>query len=39
MRIVVRNSPSHILAVLTEREAVALRAWYGNAASSEDASR
>lgn len=36
MRIVVRNSPAHGLATLEEREAVALRAWYGNAASSED---
>lgn len=36
MRIVVRNSPAHALAELTEREALALRAWYGNAASNED---
>ena len=36
MRIVVRNSSTHKLAELTEREAVALRAWYGNASSSED---
>ena len=36
MRIVVRNSSAHKLAELTEREAVALRAWYGNASSSED---
>ncbi|QPB24268.1 hypothetical protein [Rhizobium sp. 007] len=36
MRIVVRNSPAHALAELTEREATALRAWYGNAASNED---
>lgn len=36
MRIVVRNSPTNALAELSEDEAVALRAWYGNAASSED---
>ncbi|WP_142627716.1 hypothetical protein [Rhizobium sp. P007] len=36
MRIVVRNSPAHALADLTEREAAALRAWYGDAASNED---
>jgi hypothetical protein len=36
MRIVVRNSPTHPLAELNEREAIALRAWYGNAASKED---
>ncbi|QWW72500.1 hypothetical protein [Rhizobium sp. WYJ-E13] len=36
MRIVVRNSPTHALAELSDREAVALRAWYGNAASSHD---
>lgn len=36
MRIVVRNSPTHMLAELTDSEAVALRAWYGNAASSAD---
>jgi len=36
MRIVVRNSSAHGIATLEEREAVALRAWYGNAASSED---
>ncbi len=36
MRIVVRNSPTHALAELSDREAVALRAWYGNAASNDD---
>lgn len=36
MRIVVRNSPAHALGELTEREAAALRAWYGDAASNED---
>ncbi|MBB3659701.1 hypothetical protein FHX15_004969 [Rhizobium sp. BK650] len=36
MRVVVRNSPTHTLAVLEDSEAVALRAWYGNAASSDD---
>ncbi|MHC2567751.1 hypothetical protein [Rhizobium leguminosarum] len=36
MRIVVRNSPVHPLADLSGREATALRAWYGNAASKED---
>ncbi|MCQ1768131.1 hypothetical protein NOJ28_21565 [Neorhizobium galegae] len=36
MRIVVRNSPAYALAEITENEAAALRAWYGNAASSED---
>ncbi|MCQ1855006.1 hypothetical protein [Neorhizobium galegae] len=36
MRIVVRNSPAHPLADLSGREATALRAWYGNAASNED---
>lgn len=36
MRIVVRNSPSYALAELNDREAVALRAWYGNAASGAD---
>ena len=36
MRIVVRNSPTHALAELSDREAVALRAWYGNAASRDD---
>lgn len=36
MRIVVRNSPAHPLADLSGREATALRAWYGNAASKED---
>jgi hypothetical protein len=36
MRIVVRDSPTHGLASLLEREALALRAWYGNAASIED---
>lgn len=33
MRIVVRNSPIHSLAELTEEEAAALRAWYGDSAS------
>lgn len=33
MRIVVRNSPTLILAELTWEDAAALRAWYGNAAS------
>ena len=33
MRIVVRNSPTHSLAELTEEDAAALRAWYGDAAS------
>ncbi|MGP4727210.1 hypothetical protein ACSV5S_21300 [Agrobacterium deltaense] len=33
MRIVVRNSPGHVLAELPETEAAALRAWYGDAAS------
>lgn len=33
MRIVVRNGPAHSLAELTEEEAAALRAWYGDAAS------
>jgi hypothetical protein len=36
MRIVVRNSPTHALAELSDREAVALRAWYANAASNDD---
>lgn len=36
MRIVVRNSPTHVLTELSDREAVALRAWYGNAASNAD---
>jgi hypothetical protein len=36
MRIVVRNSPAHPVADLSDREATALRAWYGNAASKED---
>lgn len=36
VRIVVRNSPAHMLAELTEQEAAALRAWYGDAASKED---
>lgn len=36
MRIVVRNGPAHFLAELTDREAGALRAWYGNSASRED---
>ncbi|MBY3053723.1 hypothetical protein [Rhizobium laguerreae] len=36
MRIVVRNSPAYPLADLSDREATALRAWYGNAASKED---
>lgn len=36
MRIVVRNSPAHVLTELTKREATALRAWYGDAASRED---
>ncbi|MEN0117803.1 MAG: hypothetical protein AAGD15_13810 [Agrobacterium cavarae] len=36
MRIVVRNSPTHVLAELPHNEAVALRAWYGNAASNAD---
>jgi len=34
MRIVVRNGPAHSLAELTEEEAAALRAWYGDSASS-----
>ncbi|MCR6727694.1 hypothetical protein [Agrobacterium fabrum] len=33
MRIVVRNSSAHVLADLSGEEAVALRAWYGDAAS------
>lgn len=33
MRIVVRNSPAHSLAELTDEEAAALRAWYGDSAS------
>ncbi|QKK27897.1 hypothetical protein [Rhizobium hidalgonense] len=36
MRIVVRNSSAHPLTDLSGREATALRAWYGNAASKED---
>ncbi|MBY5827769.1 hypothetical protein [Rhizobium leguminosarum] len=36
MRIVVRNSSTHVLSELSDREAVALRAWYGNAASNDD---
>ncbi|MET2832296.1 hypothetical protein [Mesorhizobium shangrilense] len=36
MRIVVRNSPGHPLAPLTEREAMALRAWYGNSSNKDD---
>ncbi len=36
MRIVVRNGPAHCLAELTEEEAAALRAWYGDAASNAD---
>ncbi len=36
MRIVVRNSPFHVLDALTGQEAAALRAWYGNASSKED---
>ncbi|OOO27790.1 hypothetical protein BS627_03505 [Agrobacterium salinitolerans] len=36
MRIVVRNSPIHALMELSDSEAIALRAWYGNAASSAD---
>ncbi|PJR12800.1 hypothetical protein [Sinorhizobium meliloti] len=36
MRIVVRNSPGHVLAGLTEREAMALRAWYGNSSTEDD---
>ncbi|NTA14036.1 hypothetical protein [Agrobacterium tumefaciens] len=38
MRIVVRNGPAHGLAELTEEEAAALRAWYGNAASNAEKS-
>ncbi len=38
MRIVVRNNPAHCLAALEDHEAMALRAWYGNAASREDES-
>lgn len=36
MRIMVRNSPAHALGVISEREAAALRAWYGDASSNED---
>ncbi|MGO7758321.1 hypothetical protein ACC761_15055 [Rhizobium ruizarguesonis] len=36
MRIVVRKGPAHPLADLSDREATALRAWYGNDASKED---
>lgn len=36
MRVVVRNSPTHELTDLDERDAIALRAWYGHSASSED---
>ncbi len=36
MRIVVRNSPGHELEALTQEEGVALRSWYGNAASKDD---
>jgi hypothetical protein len=35
MRVVVRNSPAHALAELSGEEAIALRAWYGDAASNE----
>ncbi|TIV59231.1 hypothetical protein [Mesorhizobium sp.] len=36
MHIVVRQSPAHRLAFLTEREAMALRAWYGNSSNKDD---
>jgi len=36
MRIVVRNSPAHVLADLDDGDAFALRAWYGNASSGDD---
>ncbi len=36
MHIVVRNSPGHRLGFLTEREAMALRAWYGNSGNKDD---
>lgn len=36
MRIVVRNSPAHVLAEISELEASALRAWYDDAASNEE---
>jgi len=36
MRIVVRKSPGHVLGEITEREAMALRSWYGNSSTKDD---
>ncbi|MFA1677231.1 hypothetical protein ACDY97_32145 [Rhizobium mongolense] len=36
MRIVLRNSPAYELASVSEREAMALRAWYGHSSNEED---